>query len=226
MNDETGAIVLDTEFQFSHLSEDKTKAIFNMDNLDDEYLTDIRSRLRSCVEEGDIVAPGHTVQIKYDLTDGPVPDMSIDYENLTMSCDWRQLLTIAYSEVQQTSKMTEAWVKSQEERIRALSAQAKSQEELMSLTMQAVTQFAASNNNGLKMARRARIKKQFKELGRDWNPVEEGNEEEEEELLKKLADFRMFISMNSLSDDGEDDSEEDEEEDQEDEEEDEWEDDL
>jgi len=95
-----------------------------MDDAPEEYYTVIREGLRSYAKEvkWNLKQPQHTIQIKHDLTDGPIPGLSFDYENFRLTCDWRQLLTIFYAEIQMTTKTMEGWVKSQEGRMQGLRA--------------------------------------------------------------------------------------------------------
>jgi len=198
-----------------------------MDDAAEEYHEMIRERLRHYIEENNIEAPRHTIQIKYDLTDGPIPGLSLDYENFTLSCNWHELFTIFYAEIQLTSKTNHDWVKSQESRMLGLRAQMESgQLDMMSTLMQAMTEFASSNDKGLKLARRARIKRRFKELDIDWDPEADGYPSEEKVLLKHLAEVRELIGFEEFSDaEGDDEEAVDEEDEEEEDEEDEWEDD-
>jgi hypothetical protein len=106
------------------LSDDKKTAVFTIEDDAENYQAEIRDRLQSLEETFE--APQHSIQIKYDLTDGPIPSLSFDYEKLQLSCDWRKLLTIFYSEIELTSKANAGWVKSQEGRMQGLRAQIES----------------------------------------------------------------------------------------------------
>jgi len=90
--------------------------------------------------------------------------------------------------------------------------------------MQTLNEFSTSNDEGLKLARRARIKGQYKERdGTVWDPEKDGDITQEKQIMKNLASMRQMISLQNFSD--EEDESGDEEEEDEDGEEDEWEDD-
>jgi hypothetical protein len=88
-----------------------------------------------------------------------------------------------------------------------------------------MSEFATSNDNGLKLARRARIARQYRELdGTIWSAEEDGYVEEEVKILKRLAIVRQMVGSQEFSEDEDEDDDDSEEEDEANSEEDEWED--
>jgi hypothetical protein len=223
-DDEIGRIVLGGTFDFSHLSEDKTTAVFKMDPGNEEYQDIIRSRLREARDNMDFEEPQHTIQVRGELTDGPIPAASFDYENFQLSCNWRDLYTAFWGEIELTYKLDGNWVKKQEGWLDGLKGKMERGElNMEAMVMQAFTGFASSNSDNLKKARRARIKHQYKERdGFDWDENNADYVREEPRVLKALAQERQLVSMQEFSDDEmEDDDDNDDSEEQS---EDEWED--
>jgi len=80
--------------------------------------------------------------------------------------------------------------------------------------MKALSSFAEDNTLARKMARRARIKRQFGELdGTEWDFGRDGDASSEENSLKKLQQLRQLASFEEWSDDDEDEEEDEEEDD-------------
>ena len=200
-------MVLDAEFGFARVSEDGNTAIFKIDGIADEYKAIVAKRLKEATDGARIESPPHTIQICSDLTDGPIPGLSIDYETFELSCDWKEMFTIFWSEVQMTSNITRDWVENQETWMKGLKAKVQSgQLDIGAMMKEAMTGFANSNQNAAKEARRHRIKLLVQKKFPGMNDYEV-DEEEEKELLKALGQKRQIFSM---MDDSEDDSEDDE----------------
>ena len=104
-------VSLDSYFEFSHLSEDNAQAIFKIDDTADKYKPEIRKRLRRVLEVRAIEAPQYEIRVHQDINDGPIPGLSVDYENLQLTCDWREMFSIFYGEEQIYHRLLNKWVK-------------------------------------------------------------------------------------------------------------------
>jgi len=174
---------------------------------DKQYNAIITERLKEATSGDNIEIPRHTIQICSDLTDGPIPGLSIDYEKFELSCDWKEMFTIFWSEVQMTSDITHDWVKNQETWMKGLKAKVQSgQLDMGAMMMEAMTGFANSNQNAAKEARRHRIKL----LIQKTYPERKGyeiDEEKEKNILKELGKKRQIYSMIDDSGDEDEDAE-------------------
>jgi hypothetical protein len=217
-----GKVILDSEFEFSHLSEDKLTATFKMDPGAEEYHDEIRDRLREYGENMNIEEPQHTIQVRHEITDGPIPGISFDYEKFQLSCNWRELYTVFFGEIILSGKLTQDWVNGQESYVAGLKNQMESGEfDMGRLLTEAMTAFVSGNSKSIRAARRARIKRQLRDAGNpNWDPETDLDVQTENEILKTLEQKREFSTLQEFSDE-----EGDEEGEDEDEEEDEWEDD-
>ena len=198
-------VYIDSEFKFSHLSEDKTLAYFEIDGCSDKYKPIVRSRLRDYVESMDFQNPSHTIQIRRTVNDSPIPRLSIDYENFELSCDWRQLYTTFFGEEVLYHKLTSACVKRKEDWAQSLGTKsARGEIDMMAALEQAISAFADWSDDSRKTARRARIRRQYRELdGTEWDPESHGDVEEEKKILKRLAQELNLASLEEYSDDSE-----------------------
>lgn len=199
-----------------HLSENKTLATFQIDETDVKYKPVIRKRLREAVEDRMIEAPQYEIQIHRDINDGPIPDLSVDYENLQLTCDWREMFSIFYGEEQIYHKYLGKWVKDQEAWSIGLREKMERGElDMGNLIEQAVGGFASGSEDARKIARRARIRREFQKLdGTEWDAELDGDLEQEKKALKHLKESRFFCSFETHSDDEDEDDEEEEEEDE------------
>ncbi len=214
-------------FEFSELHEDRVTATFAVDN--DEISIDLQPRTRKRLKEYlgniDIEVPQHTVQIRRDVNDGPIPDISMDYEILELSCNWRKLFSAFYSEEYLYHKLTAKQLKLQEPFLADLKAKVdRGEMDPMAVMTKALTAFGDDSKTCRKLARRARIRWQFKEYdGTEWDFERDGNPIGERNRLAELQKIRHFASMEDFSDEGsEEDDEEDDDSDED--EQDEWED--
>lgn len=149
-----------------------------------------------------IEAPQHTIQVRHEITDGPIPKASFNYETFQLSFDWRQLYTIFYGEMELTTRLDESWVRSQESKMAALREKMMRGElDMMAVFMEAATSFDEGNEANIKKARRARMKYQHRLIGlEDWDPDTDGGPEWEEQALEKLKRRRQFIDFEDMSD--------------------------
>lgn len=165
------------------------------------------TRLKEAASGDNIVRAQHTIQICSDLTDGPIPGLSFDYETIELSCDWKEMFTIFWSEVQMTSNITREWVNNQETWMKGLKAKVQSgQLDMGAMIMEAMAGFANSNQNAAKEARRHRIKLLIKKTYPESEDFKI-DEVEEKKILNELGKKRQVYGM---MDDFEDDDEDEE----------------
>lgn len=202
-DDKIGRVVLGGTFDFSHLSEDQTTAIFKMDPEHEDYNDIIRSRLQQCRESMDFEEPQHRIQVRSELTDGPIPAASFDYGKFQLSCNWRELYNAFWGEIQLASSMDVDWVKKQEGLVNGLKGKMERGElNMEAMMMEVLMGFESSYSGNVKKARRARIKRQYKQRdGFDWDENNEDYVREEPRILKALAKERQLVSMQEFSDD-------------------------
>jgi len=167
----------------------------------------VATRLKEAAFGDNIVRAQHTIQICSDLTDGPIPGLSFDYETIELSCNWKEMFTIFWSEVQMTSNITREWVNNQETWMKGLKAKVQSgQLDMGAMIMEAMAGFANSNQNAAKEARRHRIKLLIKKTYPESEDFKI-DEVEEEKILNELGKKRQVYGM---MDDFEDDDEDEE----------------
>jgi hypothetical protein len=224
-SEEIGKVVLDTEFKFHALSDDKITAIFEGD-IGEDYRDEVRGRLKERIAETTnayayaITGPYHQVQVHRDLNDTPLPGLTFDAENIHLSLNWRELYTRFYGEELAYHNGLKNWHTDNEALKDELVGKAGTgQAGMMEALMKAVHAFANGSDEIRKVTRRARIQRQFKEIGDDWDFESTGDPDEEKQVLNRLAEARQLTSMEDDSDFDRDESEEDGSE-----EEDEWED--
>ncbi|KAG9239897.1 hypothetical protein BJ878DRAFT_7520 [Calycina marina] len=211
-NEESGRVVLDAEFKFLRVSEDQNTAIFKIDCIDDEHKAIVEGRLREATAGDKIEFPQNTIQIRRDLTDGPVPSLAIDYEIFELSCDWREMFTIFWSEVRLTSNLTRDWVEKQEAWMNTMKAEVTSgQMDMGTMMMQAMNGFARSNKSAARTARRLRYKRMIQRTHPEMTDFTI-NKDEERRILKELGQKREAAAMMDMSDDEKEDDEEEEDE--------------
>jgi hypothetical protein len=217
-------VVLDSAFDFDRLSEDKNVAIFKMKPPQERYHKALRRRLKGAVEDTPIDVPVHTVQIRRQLNDTPIPGLSVDYEKWELACDWRGLFTHFFGEEQLYNKYTKKWAKDKEAWTSDIQKQvARGEIDMMAAIEKAIHAFAGGSDESKKMARRARIRRQYRqEQGYEYDFEQDGDVGEEKAILKKLREREQFLFLEEYSDD--EDAGADDEEDGDQDEEDEWED--
>ena len=178
------------------------------------------------MEDRLIEGPQYQIQIHQDINDGPIPGLSVDYENLQLTCDWREMYTIFYGEEQIFHGLLGKWVKEQEKWAIGLREKMERGElDMIKMMEQAVMGFASGSEDAKKIARRARIRKEYMKLdGTEWDADRDGDKRQEMKALKTLKDSRFYCSLEEHSDDEDEDVEEDKDGSSEEDEEDEWED--
>ncbi|KAH8586776.1 hypothetical protein B0O99DRAFT_48858 [Bisporella sp. PMI_857] len=218
----------DVELKLLKLSEDKKIATFYMP----EYLPReshkpyIRNALQKYITDEDLEYTSHRIQVRTDLTDGPIPGLSIDYEKLELSFDWKELYTVFYSEVQVSTRLITEWVEGQKIRHSNLrSAMEAGQLDMERMMHEILHGFEQSHRSSAKAARRLRIKKMKKQKDPD-STGEIKDTLQEANILRDLAEERRAIAseFGDTDDEDEDDSEDEEDSENAEEGEDEWED--
>ncbi|KAK0102617.1 hypothetical protein ONS95_006225 [Cadophora gregata] len=216
------------DFNFSSLSEDRATATFTVDTdeLPENLHPRVRKRLREYVNNMNIEVPRHTVQIRRDVNDGPIPGWTMDYDKLELSCDWRELFGAFYSEEYLYHKFTAKALTDRALWLTELKSKVDRGElDPMKVMTQALTAFADDSKDCRKLARRVRIGWQFKKHdGTEWDFGRDGDEAEEKRCLAELQKFRHFSSLEEFSDDDSEEGDEEEDDKSDDNEEDEWED--
>ncbi|TVY93832.1 hypothetical protein LAWI1_G000740 [Lachnellula willkommii] len=213
-SNEIGKVILDTEFKFHALSEDKTTAIFQGD-IGEDFRDEVRSRLKGRIQETTnahaytITEPSHTVQVHRDVNDSPLPDLTFDAENIHLSLNWRELYTRFYGEELLYHKGLQNWSTDNTKLKEELAAKAGSgQTGMMEVLMKAMEAFAGGSDESRRVARRARIRRQFREIGDDWSFEASGDAGEEKRSLEGLAQTRQLVSLTEDSDYDRDEEEE------------------
>ncbi|PBP26336.1 hypothetical protein BUE80_DR002637 [Diplocarpon rosae] len=195
-------------FEFSSLCGDRATAIFSADeDLPENLQPRIKKRLREYLVRADILVPQHTVQIRRDINDGPIPNLSIEYEKLELSCDWRKLFSIFYNEEFLYRAITAKTLKEREPLLAELKAEVdRGQMDPRVVMQQSLTMFGEDLKTSRKLARRARIIWQCKEHdGTEWDFDRDGNAEEENKCLADLEKIRYYASFEEFSDEESDD---------------------
>lgn len=96
---------------------------------------------------------------------------------------------------------------------------------MQQVMMQAIEEFAGGSDENKEVARRARIRRQYKGVGTEWSFERDGDEAEEKAARDKMTTAGNVVYLQDFSDDSEgSDEEEDESGEEEEEEENSWED--
>jgi len=215
-NDESGPnkIVLCPEFEFSHLSADKTTAFFIDEHVHPKFKPLVTRILRSCIDPPiRFEKPSHTVQVRRELNDTPIPGLSIDYDTMTLSCDWRGLYSAFFAEEHLVHKIRERDMETFDARRTALINNVRGgQMDIVAAMQEMVTRYGGATDEARKQARRVRIRRQYEQLGYSgWNP-EEDDKAEENRINRAVKERIFFASAQTFSDeeDGDDKEAEDE----------------
>jgi hypothetical protein len=213
-----------SEFSFAGLSDNEITATLRVEeDTPEELKPEIKESLRIHVDSTNIEIPHHTIQIRRDVHDGPIPAISVDYDKFEISFDWRGLFTAFYGEEQLYQKLTDKWASSQEAwKSRMAAKVTRGEIDMMQVITEASNAFAKGSEDCRKQARRARIRKQFRDLdGREFD-FDLADSKAEHDALFKMKVQRDFASLyftdegeeGESDDEGEEDSEwEDEDED-------------
>ncbi|KAK2754488.1 hypothetical protein FQN54_006889 [Arachnomyces sp. PD_36] len=222
-------------FAFSHLSQDSASANFCVEEVDSEgneptifiyeFLQNYAANIKYIIEQTQ-----HFVQIRRDVKDIPIPTISIGFDNpedakklnrqdipdnkdlkglekLELRCDWRETLARFYGEEMMRLKMDEAWGEKEKAGI------GRGRVGRMKALERSLLSLSGNQRDGRKMARRARIRQQYKELkasGQEGVSGGEMDEEEESWRLNWLEDKLYLRCLWDFSDDEKDDEDEEE----------------
>ena len=206
-------MILDVDFEFARLSEDKEIAIFTMDPGLERYHKIIRRRLKTALVDTPIDAPVHTVQIRHALNDTPVPGLAMDYEKWEWSIDWRQLYTCYFGEQQLRDRLMSKWAKGNEEWTLEIKRKLDGGEiDVMTYLEKAVSEFGGGYKEAQKLARRARICRQYKQRdGYEYDFEQDGDLSQEKVILQRLTEKENLTYFEEYSDDEDEGDEEEEE---------------
>jgi hypothetical protein len=180
------------------LSEDKQTAVFKTDDDFDENLLDkIKGRLEGSALD-DINVPKHLVQVHRDLNDTPIPGLSIDYEKLELSCDWKGLFTRFYGEDLLYYQYQAVWAKEKEEWVVDLGEKARRGElDMAQMIQKTMHAFADAVEDSRYKARTVRQRHQYRERGEEFRILEESAQKA---LMKRIAKVRQLASLEDDSD--------------------------
>lgn len=207
-------MVLDLNFKYNRVSEDGITAIFTVDCAD-EHKPEVRKRLRNYADQFLPEEPGHTIQIRREINDTPIPNQSFDYENLELSCDWRGLYSAFYAEEQCYNNLTKGWAKSREQWALDLHAKMlRGEINMQQMMLRTIKEFAGGSGINKEIARRARIRRQYVAIGSDWNFENDGDEYQEKDIRDQMNALGNAIYLQEFSDESsvEDDEQEDDDE--------------
>lgn len=204
------AVPLACEFEFHHLLADDQTAVLSVDQLPDDLVPVARKRMRESVSKTSIEIPCHYIQIRRDITDGPIPGLLFDSEEMELSCNWKALFTAFYGEEFLYHSLLGKAVEGRRPWLDGLKAMVDRKEmDHQHVIMKAFDAFAADDKAARKTARRARIKRQWSHIDPEWSFARDGNQEEETRVLKSLQQYRQWAGFEEWSDEegeGEDDS--------------------
>ena len=225
---------------FDEVLEDKSTAVFMAQDIEPQELDDIYDhnvpmiwdKIHAYSLAPNLELPQHTVQIREDLNDGPVPHISVSPITSEIYCDWRALLSVFYGEERRYQAITNEWLQRQKagaaELKRKLDRGEMSPEQVLD---QAINSISSGLTECRKNARRLRIQHDFKKAqGISWSMVQDGDTAKEDDRLLELQMYRRLAEEQAEADeadgdyDSEEENEEDDEDTEEDNEEDEWED--
>jgi hypothetical protein len=207
---------LTADFEFSELSKDGCTATFQLEeDTPEELMASIKERMQTHIGNMDTGAPKHTIQIRRDINDGPIPDISFDQDKCELSCNWRDLFTAFYGEETLAERLTNEWLDSKRTYLEELKAKmARGEIGAERAISNAILEIGNGEGIGRRSARRTRIRHQFRDRGINWDP-ETDDSGEEDDALTKLRILKQFASTEAFSDEEYSDEWEDENEDEE-----------
>ena len=196
--------MLPASFEFVELSEDGYTATFRLEDDDalEELIAPTKERMQTYIESMDIADPKHSIQIRRDVLDGPIPSLSFDKNTCEMSCNWRDLFTAFYGEESLARRLTDKWLDTKMAYLEELKKKmARGEMGAERIISAAILEIGSGEDICRKNARRARIRYQFRELdGSDWNPERDGDSRKEGDALRKLKILKQLASNEEFSD--------------------------
>lgn len=192
----------DVSFVFSHVSEDGNTAFFHAPGSKKILVTKLLRKYVK-VPRDNFEIPRHTVRVRRQINDTPIPGFHIDCTERVLSCDWRGLYSAWYAEDLNYRHMLADRVHEQDNQREELSAQlACGEVNQMEMLMRAAMGYFANTEASENAARRIRIRRQYRELdGRDWDPSDEESQHLEAMMRKRLKKEESRYNDLEFSDD-------------------------
>jgi hypothetical protein len=212
-------LTLAADFVFAELSDNGRTATFRLEEgIPEALIPPTKERMQRHIEDMDIADPKHTIQIRRDVLDGPIPSLSFDKSNCELSCNWRDLFTAFYGEESLARRLLDKWLDSKVTYLEELKAKMRRGEMgAERIISAAILEIGSGDEICRRNARRARIRHQFRDLdGRTWDPERDGDSDKECDALTKLRIFKQLASNEAFSDEEYSDEWEDEDEDEDD----------
>jgi len=198
-------VLLDLRFELSHLSEDKSTAFFKVDPpVNAKYKPLVCNAIKSYLHANQFEMPLHTVQVRHELNDTPIPGLHIDYDTMVLSCEWRGLFSTFFAEELLVHNLREkALEKFQAQRDALIENVHSGRVDMIDAMQQVLIACGDENDKARMKARRMRIRWQYEEEspGFEWRP-EEWDLMEEERINRELKEMIFFASMVGFSDEG------------------------
>jgi hypothetical protein len=194
---------LTADFEFAELSEDGRTATFRLhDDVPEQLIPPARERMQEYLDNMDIVDPKHTIRIRRDVLDGPIPNISYNKTTFELSCNWRDLFTAFYGEVALARRLTNKWLDSKVAYLEELKAKmVRGEMGAERIISAAILEIGSGEEICRRNARRARIRHQFRGLdGRTWDPDRNGDATKECDALAKLRTLKVLVSNEAFSD--------------------------
>jgi hypothetical protein len=208
---------LTADFEFAEISEDGRTAKFRLhDGMPEQSILQIKERMQEYLDTMVIADPKHTIKIRRDVLDGPIPNVSYNKTTCELSCNWRDLFTAFYGEKALARRLTNKWLDSKMAYLEELKAKMRRGEMgAERIISAAILEIGSGEEICRRNARRARIRHQFRGLdGRTWDPERDGDSTKECDALEKLGTLKVLASNEAFSDEEYSDEWEDEDEDE------------
>ncbi len=145
--------------------------------------------------------PQHTVQIRHEVNDTELPGLSIDYEKVELSVNWREMYCRFFAEEHLVKKI----MAEKRAELERLAIHLKSSNmDMEKMMMEAMTKFADIWESAKLEARRARVRQQFRE--KHDIEYDEGRDEgllPTKRAQKSLMRRTQYVGLEEYSDDEE-----------------------
>ncbi len=194
---------LTADFEFAELSEDGRTATFRLhDDVPDQLIPLIKERMQEYLENMDIADPKHTIKIRRDVLDGPIPNLSYNKATCELSCNWRDLFTAFYGEEALARRLTNKWLDSKMAYLEELKGKmSRGEMGAARIISAAILEIGSGEEICRRSARRARMRHQFRGLdSRIWDPERDGDSRKESDALANLASLKVLASNEAFSD--------------------------
>ena len=202
------------DFEFAELSEDGRTATFRLhDDRPEQLILPTKERMQEYLDIMDIADPKHTIKIRRDVLDGPIPNLAYNKTTCELSCNWRDLFTAFYGEEALARRLTNKWLDSKVAYLEELKAKMRRGEMgTERIISAAISEIGSGEEICRRNARRARMRHQFRGLDRTWDPDRDGDSRKERDALAKLRTLKVLASNEAFSDEEYSDEWEDEDE--------------